>query len=75
MAKKQYGIMPEQPNDLRYAKIKGDSGIYEVRAIDWIGKQVNIYRASEWEWYSIEKLSFVPLSDLPEIDAKTRANR
>ena len=62
MTKPKYGVMPTQPDSMRFAKLKGDAGIYEVRAIDWISHQVNIYRTMEYEWHSIDKIAFV----LPE---------
>lgn len=59
MAKVKYGEMPEQPDNMKFAQVKGDAGIYEVRAIDWVGCKVNIYRALDWEWHDISKIAFV----------------
>lgn len=59
MARKKYGVMPEQPESLRFVQLKGDAGIYEVRAIDWVKNNINIYRAMDYEWHSIDKVAFV----------------
>jgi hypothetical protein len=55
----ELGEMPEQPAMMSFAKVKGDAGVYEVRAIDWVGCKVCLYRASDWEWHDISKISFV----------------
>lgn len=51
--------MPKQPVHLKYVQVKGDAGIYEVRAIDWVANKVNIYRAMDYEWHDIAKIAFV----------------
>lgn len=56
---KKFGEMPEQPAMMSFAKVKGDAGVYEVRAIDWVGCKVCIFRALDWEWHDISKISFV----------------
>ena len=54
------------------AKIKGDAGVYEVWAIDWLHQQMFIGRACGTEWVAFDKiqalLQFTGMSDKNSVE-------
>lgn len=63
MARKKYGVMPENPQLI--ARVRGDAGAYPVHGADWHERKILIYRATEFEWIPIEKVALESLT--PEI--------
>lgn len=53
------GKMPERPQELQFAKLKGDAGMYQVWGFNWLSSEVLIYRAGEYVWFPISKVKLV----------------
>jgi Uma2 family endonuclease len=47
--------MPNQPT----CKIRGDAGTYEVWSIDWLNRKYLVFRASEYQWISADKVKLI----------------
>ncbi len=43
--------------------IKGDAGVYQVWGINWLSKEVLIYRAGEHLWFPIQKVKLIADND------------
>ncbi|GAB1077903.1 TPA: hypothetical protein QDZ84_002890 [Shewanella algae] len=63
MGKKVFGVMPDKPQEVSFAKIKGDAGVYQVWGINWLSKEVLIYRAGEHLWFPIQKVKLIADND------------
>lgn len=65
----KYGIMPA-PLPFR-AKIKGDSGTYQLLGVDWRNNQVLLDRTCIPEWVSIEMVSLEPIGEVAAATEKS----